>query len=84
DGLGGRELWISDGTGAGTRRVVDLNAGPGSSSPHGFFRSGEWIYFGANNGVAGFELWRIPRAEVVGQIFADGFESGDISRWSSP
>jgi hypothetical protein len=34
--------------------------------------------------VAGFELWRIPRAEVVGQIFADGFESGDTSRWSSP
>lgn len=44
----------------------------------------KWIYFGANDGVAGFELWRIPRAKVVGQIFADGFESGDTSRWSSP
>lgn len=84
DGLGGRELWVSDGTGAGTRRVVDLNPGPGSSSPHGFFRSGDWVYFGANDGVVGFELWRIPRAEVVGQIFADGFESGDTRRWSSP
>lgn len=81
DGLSGRELWVSDGTAAGTRRVVDLHSGSGSSSPHGFFRSGTWIYFGANDGVAGFELWRIPRAEVLGEIFADGFESGDTSRW---
>src|SRR5690606_15028926 len=31
DGLSGRELYCSDGTVAGTRRVVDLYSGPGSA-----------------------------------------------------
>ncbi len=36
DGSSGNELWCSDGSGGGTRRVRDLFAGIGSSSPAGF------------------------------------------------
>ena len=33
DGIHGEELWVSDGTTAGTRMVEDLNPGPGGSLP---------------------------------------------------
>lgn len=37
DGLNGFELWITDGSVEGTRRVADLNPGAGGSRPRGFF-----------------------------------------------
>lgn len=39
-GAAGRELWRSDGTAAGTRRVVDLVPGPESSNPSNLVRIG--------------------------------------------
>ena len=36
DGNSGRELWTSDGSGAGTRLAVDLNPGSNSSFPGNF------------------------------------------------
>jgi ELWxxDGT repeat protein len=66
----GFEPWISDGTPEGTFQIADLNAGPGSSVPS--LEAGDAIdniatlgvqvgsvmYFAANNGTFGTELWR--------------------------
>lgn len=41
----GRELWITDGTEAGTRLLVDLEPGEGSSDPRGLLTLGERVLF---------------------------------------
>ena len=93
DGVAGRELWRSDGTAAGTALVRDIFPGSGGS------RSGQVtlpfmtpfgsaVYFGADDGSCGFELWRTDGTAVgtelvhdvqpgVGSSFADRpFEFG--------
>jgi hypothetical protein len=42
-----------------------------------FTPAGASLFFVANDGTTGFELWALPRAGV----FANGFETGDFSRW---
>ena len=54
---GGLELWYSDGTEAGTFQVRDINGGAGSSNPQNFLVAGGKLYFQANNGINGPELW---------------------------
>jgi ELWxxDGT repeat protein len=66
DGFLGRELWVSNGTFAGTRLVKDINPGPGSSNPtsqqlplpnlRSLIVNGQ-LFFGANDGFFGGELW---------------------------
>ncbi len=48
DGTAGRELWRTDGTARGTRRVADLLPGPVGSAPHDLIRFGNLIYFFAS------------------------------------
>ncbi len=66
DGLSGRELWRSDGTAVGTRRVRDI--WPGSQSGVSYGRGLVWngvLYFGANGGGgAGTELCRSDGTET--------------------
>ncbi len=52
DGETGRELWVTDGSYRGTRRVADLTPGPGSSSPRNLVAVGDAIYFFAAHGTA--------------------------------
>ncbi len=54
----GHELWVSDGTEAGTRIVKDLLPGPGSSHPRELRVVGGTLFFSASDGVHGFEPWR--------------------------
>jgi ELWxxDGT repeat protein len=54
---GGRELWVTDGTAAGTKRVLDVRPGPGSSEPDGLTAAGDRVFFAADDGVHGRELW---------------------------
>ena len=56
-GSKGRELWKSDGTAAGTRRVKDIKPGPGGSVPSHLAAIGGLLYFNADDGVHGRELW---------------------------
>jgi ELWxxDGT repeat protein len=70
DGVHGRELWVSDGTAAGTHMVKDIRAGLASALPTPFpFPSSDplprmmveykgVLYFSADDGVHGRELWR--------------------------
>jgi len=67
----GRELWKTDGTAAGTVRVKDiypgardgLDAQPGSP----LAGVGNTVFFTANDGIAGVELWK-----------SDGTEAGTV------
>jgi large repetitive protein len=101
DGAHGTELWRSDGTGAGTYMVEDLNA-TGSSFPGqvGYFRPirrqpplsfasiGGMLYFTANDGQTGMELWSTDgtpdSAMQVANINTRARDSGPGDRSSKP
>lgn len=63
----GTELWISDGTTAGTVLLKDINPGTASSSPSNFVHLDGEIFFTADNGTNGRELWK-----------TDGTSSGTV------
>ncbi|SDI64614.1 ELWxxDGT repeat protein [Winogradskyella thalassocola] len=70
DGTHGYELWRSDGTDSGTFMVKDIRTGNQSSMQNyndqqKFTVLNDILYFNANDGINGFELWR-----------SDGTESG--------
>jgi ELWxxDGT repeat protein len=59
DGADGSELWVSDGTPAGTSLLKDINTVKGGSSyPEHLTRVGNLLFFNATDGVHGFELWK--------------------------
>ncbi len=65
----GREIWVSDGTAAGTTQIADIAAGAASSSPTNlglYYDAGSHmkIFFGANDGSVGNELWSFDNAPV--------------------
>lgn len=57
DGVNGTELWVSDGTTAGTTLFLDINAGSASSSPANFTVALGKLWFTATTAAAGIELW---------------------------
>jgi ELWxxDGT repeat protein len=57
DGPAGRELWWTDGTAAGTRRVKDLRPGAQSSNPHDLVVFQGRVWFVASTQGAGEALW---------------------------
>ena len=58
----GSELWSSDGTEAGTQRILDLNPGDGSSNPSELTEVGGELFFVANDGTSGYEVWLLGTA----------------------
>ena len=54
----GRELWVSDGTVAGTQILKDINQGIGSSDPGELTVADDWLYFAADDGVHEHTLWK--------------------------
>ena len=83
DGIHGRELWVTDGSSAGTHMVVDLDPGtnvnfgtaaPNSSDPSQLTRVGNVIYFSANDGVHGNELWKTD-GTAKGTVLVDDLHS---------
>ncbi|HEV3343943.1 MAG TPA: ELWxxDGT repeat protein [Pirellulales bacterium] len=67
DGTTGVELWKSDGTVSGTALVKDIFPGttivgsistPNSSDPTDLVAVGSYVYFAANDGTDGVQLWR--------------------------
>jgi ELWxxDGT repeat protein len=60
DGVKGLQLWRSDGTAAGTSMVLNIvngNTGANGSGPYDLTPFNGLLYFGANDGTHGVELW---------------------------
>ena len=83
----GDELWITDGTGPGTRPVKDIAPGPDSSLAFGAVAMGGALYFSAETPTAGGrELWRSDGTEAGTWRVKDinpGPESSEPS-WLTP
>jgi ELWxxDGT repeat protein/VCBS repeat-containing protein len=68
NGINGKELWVSDGTAAGTVLLADLDPGthknssnqnvPNDTFPFYFAKANGLLYFTASTATAGRELWR--------------------------
>ena len=57
NGTYGKELWISDGTGDGTRMVRDINPGSDGSIPLCLAAFNDTLVFSADDDIYGIELW---------------------------
>jgi ELWxxDGT repeat protein len=80
DGTAGRELWWSDGTPAGTRRVKDLRPGRQGSNPHDLVLFRGKIWFIAANG-AGEGLWRTD-GTAAGTVLVHSLGGGALPSWA--
>src|SRR5262249_28805753 len=84
DGTTGRELWKSDGMAAGTLLVKDIRLG---TSPYGFRSSsypsnltavGGALFFTANDGISGRELWKSD-GTAAGTVLVKDIRPGSSS-----
>jgi ELWxxDGT repeat protein len=73
--VNGIELWVSDGTAAGTVMVANINPGAGNSNPANFTRVGGQVFFTATDGQNGIELWAAPLGAFSGAL-AEPFGAG--------
>lgn len=63
------KLWASDGTGAGTRLVADVNPGGSWTAPGQFTPAGDTLYFVADDGLHGDELWALPLSPLAARMY---------------
>ena len=61
----GGQIWVSDGTAAGTTQISEAS-GVSSTSMAYFVASGSYVFFGGAAGSDGAELWAFPRS-LLGQ-----------------
>jgi ELWxxDGT repeat protein len=79
----GEELWKTDGTEAGTQLVKDINPGTASSAPllsRGGYKNylDSTVYFIANDGVNGTELWKSDGTDA-GTVMVKDISPGSAS-----
>ncbi|TWT77000.1 Peptidyl-prolyl cis-trans isomerase A precursor [Posidoniimonas polymericola] len=87
DGASGLELWKSDGTSEGTVLVRDIRSGvstdtegvttPNSSSPRQLTVVGDTLFFVAEDGVSGRELWASNGTSAGTRLVRDIFTGND-------
>jgi ELWxxDGT repeat protein len=92
DDVAGLEPWVTDGTPGGTVRLADINPGIASSTGKNYFAfrftvSGSRIYFPADDGVAGTELWTSDGTpggtQQVDELVDDSFESRSFRHFAA-
>ena len=71
DGVGGFELWATDGTEQGTARVLDVMPGPEASSPLVLAGLDSLLVFAAYDGEHGTELWATDGTEGGTRLVRD-------------
>jgi ELWxxDGT repeat protein len=71
DGLHGSEMWITDGTEAGTHLIKDINPGPISSNIYRIFVFNDRIYFGALDASNNQRMWVTDGTETGTFQFMD-------------
>lgn len=72
------ELWVTDGTKAGTVLVKDIYPGTYGSNPSNLTVFNNKLYFAANDGIYGTELWVTDGTETGTAIVTD-LNTGDIN-----
>ena len=77
DGVNGKELWISDGTTAGSHMIKDINPGSLSSTPNNMVVMNGKVYFGAMEATTGNELWVTDGTEAGTQMVKDIYTGGN-------
>lgn len=79
----GTELWVTDGTIAGTSLVKDINpTGAADSNPdYGFVVYNSELYFTASDGVSGRELWK-TNGTAVGTVRVKDINAGPMDAFS--
>jgi ELWxxDGT repeat protein len=85
DGESGGELFVTDGTAEGTQLVADLRPGANQygysygSSPYELTVVGDELFFSANNGETGTELFKLTLDDSVGETPAliNGSDASD-------
>ena len=88
DAAAGRELWTSDGTVAGTHRVEDIYPGPGDGldwcqEDYGCMTGvGGTLFFNADDGVHGAELWKSDGTSAGTMLVAD-LDPGPDNSWAA-
>lgn len=90
DGTNGTELWRTDGTEAGTVMVKDINPGSASGIPSSATQYDEFyvwnnvLYFTADNGVNGAELWRSDGTENGTYLLYEFNMNGGVGSINTP
>jgi ELWxxDGT repeat protein len=86
DGTNGQELWKSDGTPGGTTMVDDdpipnggINPGAPSSSPSSLTDVNGVLFFAADDGTNGVELWRSDGTAGGTSLVEDAIPGGGIN-----
>lgn len=64
DAVNGNELWVTDGTAAGTHIVKDIKAGTGNSSPYAFCKIGADVFFTCMQTGLERKLWKTDGTEA--------------------
>lgn len=81
DGIHGNELWKSDGTSAGTVLVkdieLDFNPEYGGSNPQSLTNVNGTLFFVADDGLHGRELWKSDGTEAGTVLVADINDDGN-------
>ena len=79
DGISGVELWISDGSTAGTTLLKDINPGPAGGGITGSINHlGNELWFTANDGVHGTEIWKTD-GTTAGTVMVADIRPGSAS-----
>jgi len=73
----GRELWVTDGTLAGTDIAADIHQGPAASGPRRLTPFKDGVALVADNGLDGRELWYADRTTRAPVMLADTNPNGD-------
>ncbi|NJM26855.1 MAG: T9SS type A sorting domain-containing protein [Bacteroidia bacterium] len=83
--LSGEELWVSNGTDAGTLLVADIHAGAGDSAPRPIGQFDNILLFSADNGIDGTELWMtVLPANLVTSVVGEHAWSNSFALFPNP
>jgi ELWxxDGT repeat protein len=77
NGVNGNELWVSDGTAAGTFMLKDITPGLGDSDPDYLAVVGNRVFFAARSGATA-GLWRTD-GTAAGTVLVKSFNGGATS-----
>lgn len=79
----GRELWVSNGTPSGTRRLKDINTGTNGAEPFNLTPCQDKLFFFADDNEHGQELWLTDGTEAGTRLVKDIFPGTVSSTFTS-